>query len=288
MREPRTALEAGPRSKSGGRSEPLSVIKIHGDSHGLDSPSNARHTCMRCGQCRDCKGFMVQCFRIVSAVVVSFGLSTPAFANPVARGLPAQALQPADVAVEVETGPAPAEPQPAPPQPYAQPYAGPAPQPYYDQPGPQPYYGPPGPQPYQEPPQPPKRRKGMMIAGWSLLAGSYIFTAVVGAVISDAKSLCGDPERCRRLGNYMLIPVAGPFMAIGPSQTATGSATLGFVGLVQTAGLIMGIAGTVMFVADGKAHRQAFNRDGLRLGKRLRLQAGPTYDGASMGLRYRF
>jgi hypothetical protein len=176
------------------------------------------------------------------------------------------------------------------PQPYPQPVA--QPQPYPPQPQPQPYYAPPQPQPAPYVAPPPSRRKGMMVGGWSLFAGSYLFTALIGAAVSDSKRwACSDQERCNRIGTYMLIPVAGPFIAIGPSQSAVGSFFLGFSGLAQTAGLIMGIAGTAQFVADGRRQQMAaLNADGFRLSRRLRINASPTsrYDGGMLGLNYRF
>lgn len=222
----------------------------------------------------------------VLAALVSFTIATPVLASPIAHGLPAMAQETAPAPAP---GPIVAQPVPA-PGPVAQP------QPYPPQP--QPYYGPqPAPQPYYatEPAPvyagPKKRRKGMMVGGWVMLGGSYLFTALTGAIIADGKGVCSEPERCNRVGTYMLIPVAGPFIAIGPSNTAVGSFFLGFAGLTQVAGLVMGIAGTAMYVADGRAQEMAFmNRDGLRLTRRLRLNASPSarYDGGMLGLNYRF
>jgi len=140
-------------------------------------------------------------------------------------------------------------------------------------------------------PPPRSPRKGLMIGGWTMLGASWLFTALVGAIISDSKTICEDPARCQRLGYYMMIPVAGPFMAIGPSNTATGSIFLGLSGVFQTAGLIMGIAGTAQFAADRRQQQQmVLNHDGLRLTRRgLRINASPSARGGAMvGLSYRF
>ena len=133
-------------------------------------------------------------------------------------------------------------------------------------------------------------RKGLMIGGWTMLGASYLFTALVGAIISDSKTICEDPARCQRLGYYMMIPVAGPFIATGPSDSATGSIFLGLTGVIQTAGLIMGIVGTAQFVADGRRNQSVMNSDGFRLTRRgLRVNASPTARGGAMvGLHYRF
>jgi len=180
----------------------------------------------------------------IVAAALTCTLATPAIASPFAHGFGHMSQ---------ETAPVPA-PGPAPvAQPYTQPYAQPvapqpvAPQPYY---GPQPYpqqpvvYGPP---PYQGPPPEaaPSRRKGMMVGGWTMLGVSYVFTSLTGAIMAD---VCHSTSPCKRVGYYMLIPVAGPFIAIGPAEKATAKVFLGFTGAIQLAGLIMGIVGTVLLV----------------------------------------
>ena len=211
---------------------------------------------------------------LVAALTAS--LATPALASPyghVFRHMsqePAPAPEPAP-----EPGPVVAQPAPAPV----------GPQPYYE---PQPYPVQPAPAP--APAEPRGRRKGMMIGGWVMFGSSYLLTALVGAGIADGKGICSDPARCERLGYYMMVPVAGPFMAIGPSNTASGSIFLGLSGIVQTAGLVMGIVGTAQFVADGRRQQMVLNGDGFRLSRNLRMNAGstPRTPGAMLGLHYRF
>lgn len=193
--------------------------------------------------------------------------------------------EPAPVEAAPTPAPQPYEAQPA-PQPYAQPQPyGAEPQPYAQ---PQPY----GPQtqPYQEPQKPRRRGKGLMIAGWTMFGASYLSTVLVGAVLYDASKLCdsvgGD---CRRTGAGLFVPVVGPLIEVGraESNTATGTIFAVFATLVQAAGLSMGIAGTVLFVRDGKA-RQAQQQVGLHLGRGVRLRAVPRLDGATLNLSYRF
>ena len=66
---------------------------------------------------------------------------------------------------------------------------------------------------------------------------------------------------------------------------------MAFPGLIQLAGLTMGIVGTVQFVRDGREPRHV-GIDGLKLGRRgnLRLNAQPTrfLDGGTLQLGYRF
>jgi hypothetical protein len=113
------------------------------------------------------------------------------------------------------------------------------------------------------PPQPvprgpnPNRGLGLMIAGFSVFGVSYLITAVSGTAIIDA----GSPE----IGRPLLIPVAGPFMAGARQSSATLGLGLGLVGVIQLAGLGMGIGGAVVF---GNARRQArlsANAGGLQL-----------------------
>lgn len=107
----------------------------------------------------------------------------------------------------------------------------------------------PAPAPYPAPIQPrpnPNRGLGLTIAGFSVFAMSYLITAGVGTVAIDA----GDPE----IGRPLLIPVAGPFIAASRLDTATAGFGLGFVGVIQAAGLAMGIGGAVLL---GKSRRDA-------------------------------
>jgi hypothetical protein len=223
------------------------------------------------------------------AAAITCSLATPALANPYVHGfrhmsqMTAQQPETPPPAPEVQPVPAPgpapiaqpypAQPYPAQPQPQQQPYYGP--QPYPPQPAPAPY------------PPPRSRRKGMMVGGWTMLGASYLFTAVTGAIIAD---VCDNDQPCDRVGYFMLIPVAGPFIAIGPSQTASGSIFLGLSGVVQTAGLIMGIVGTAQFVADGRQQQMVLNNDGVRLTRNLRMNvnSAPRAAGAVLGLHYRF
>ena len=227
-----------------------------------------------------------------SAAALSCIIAAPALASPFAHGpgymaqetapLPAPEFAPAPA-----PGPAPVA-QPVAPQPYyaPQPYTQPYPQPYPQPNGPQsqPYYGPQPMQPMAEAPAP-RRRKGLMVGGWTMLGVSYVMTSLTGAIMADA---CKSTSPCKRIGYYMLIPVVGPFIGIGPAQLATGKIFLGITGAIQAAGLIMGIVGTAQFVSDGKDAR--FDAHGLRVGRNLRLNAGPTdrFGGAMLDLRYRF
>jgi hypothetical protein len=190
------------------------------------------------------------------AVGLSLSLSLPSIAlaappelppeQPVA---PAPAPEPAPVAVQPAPQPQPAPaPQPAPQPGWEQPGTQPQPQPTWGQPQPPPPTYQPMPQPQPLPPRGPNpnRGLGLIIAGFSVFGFSYLASAVGGAMTIDA----GRPE----IGRPLLIPVVGPFIAGGRQTSATLGLGLGLVGVIQLAGLGMGVGGSVML---GSARRQA-------------------------------
>ncbi|WAS93175.1 hypothetical protein [Nannocystis punicea] len=217
------------------------------------------------------------------AVVVAASLVCPeAMAAPVRSTLASWSAAAQDPA---------AAPADAASQPYADPGA-PAPQPYADpSAAPPPPQGPVAGPVYAPPPTPPKRRKGLMIAGWTMFGSSYLFTALIAGIIHDTCNLADAPN-CRRAAGFSLIPLIGPFMTIPYLRTEaiTPKVFMALPGLVQIAGLAMGIAGTIMFVNDGKAQRVA-DVDGFKLGRtRLRANMAPTpfLDGGTFMLGGRF
>lgn len=180
-------------------------------------------------------------------------------------------------------------PQPAPEQPAAQPYGDPgAPAPE----GPQPYADPgtQGPPVTSAPPQPRSRRKGLMVGGWVMFGSSYLATAFIAAIVADS-CRAADEIGCRNAAFTAMIPVVGPFLAIPYMRTdyITPKVFMAFPGLIQTAGLIMGIVGTVQFVRDGREPRYV-GVDGFKLSPKLRLGVAPTRfnDGGTLNLGYRF
>lgn len=144
---------------------------------------------------------------------------------------------------------------------------------------------------YAPPPPRRSRRKGLMIAGWSMFGGSYLFTALVAGIVHDTCNL-GNAPNCKRAAGLSLIPLVGPFMSIPYLKTEAiiPKVFISIPALVQIAGLTMAIVGTVQFVNDGKASRVA-DIDGFKLGStRLRLGVTPTrfMDGGTFTLGARF
>jgi hypothetical protein len=216
--------------------------------------------------------------RLLSSDPLTLALrATLAVGLSISVSLPSIALAgPPELPPEQPVAPAPA-PEPAPvmvqpaPQPQPAPAPQPAPQPGWEQPGaqpqpqPQPTWGPPPPT-YQPMPQPqplpprgpnPNRGLGLMIAGFSVFGFSYLLTAVGGAVSIDS----GSPE----IGQPLFIPIAGPFIAGSRQSSATLGLGLGFVGVIQLAGLGMGVGGAAVFGSARRKARLSASAGGLQL-----------------------
>ncbi len=197
---------------------------------------------------------LVTASTLALALSISWAMPSVAMAGPPAlpaeqpvAPAPAPAPAPAEgIAVQPQPAPAPApQPQPAPV------YVQPVPAPVYVQPGPPP----PAPMPIQ-PRVNPNRGLGMTIAGFSVFGISYLITAGSATVAIDS----GNPE----IGRPLLIPVVGPFIAAARLDSATLGFGLGFVGVIQLAGLAMGIGGSVMFAKSRRNARVAAGPGGLQ------------------------
>ncbi|MDC0669084.1 hypothetical protein [Nannocystis radixulma] len=216
------------------------------------------------------------------AVVVAASLVCPEAAAAPVRSTLASWSAAAHTQPEAAPEAAPVSEAPPPaPQPYADPSATATPP-----------EGPAAGTVYAPPPSPPRsRRKGLMIAGWTMFGASYLFTALIAGIVHDTCSIASAPN-CRRAAGYSLIPLIGPFLTIPYLRTdaITPKVFMALPALVQIAGLAMGIAGTIQFVNDGKASRVA-DVDGFKLGRtRLRANVGPTpfLDGGTFMLGGRF
>lgn len=128
------------------------------------------------------------------------------------------------------------------------------------------------------------RRKGLMISGFVILSISYLLTASNAADLYDRCPGMSDPKRCRELSRDMFIPVAGPFMAMQHTKWATDDYSLAVSGSLQSAGALMGIIGTAMFIRDGRRNR-FINEYGLRVANdNVRLRT----TGTGLSLRAQF
>ena len=132
-------------------------------------------------------------------------------------------------------------------------------------------------------------RKGMMIAGWTILGASYLIAFTIGWTAYDsasfwAKSRYGIdnplfPNELKRIENYgkfMMIPAIGPFLASGHARLGIGRVFTGFLGTVEVAGLVLGILGIVRYNRMKAAQPYP----------QVRLQYGRGYSGASLGWQF--
>lgn len=153
--------------------------------------------------------------------------------------------------------------QPVPPGQPGQPYYAPPGQPYppgYSQPQPYPGY------PYAQPPygsapeqprvitgwQTKKPHWPLLIAGISVLGGSYLLTAgITGAIQATDCAVNTTRTSCSTSGTYwpMYIPVVGPFIEMSYISSNSWGALaypgLVFSGLAQSAGLALILAGAI-------------------------------------------
>lgn len=79
-------------------------------------------------------------------------------------------------------------------------------------------------------------RKGLVIGGSITFGVMYLLTVLVGAGIDDA-------SRGSESGAFLYVPVAGPFLQMTKTESATGNVTLAIDGVAQAAGATMLIVG---------------------------------------------
>jgi len=129
------------------------------------------------------------------------------------------------------------------------------------------------------------RRKGLMITGWIVLGVSYLLTASNAADLYDRCPGMSNPQRCRDLARDMFIPIAGPFMAMEHTKWATDDYSLAVSGSLQSAGALMGIIGTAMFIRDGQRNR-VINEYGLRVAGNNNVRVRTTGTGVSLRAQF--
>ncbi len=82
----------------------------------------------------------------------------------------------------------------------------------------------------------------MIATGWSLLGVTWAVSAFTGAVAIDLARPGGDAARVR-WGQWMMVPLGGPFVAATRSRLATGALLTGSLGAAQVAGFVVAIVG---------------------------------------------
>lgn len=113
------------------------------------------------------------------------------------------------------------------------------------------------PQPIAPPPPNRNRGIGLLIAGSSVFAFSYLISVGAGVMLIDS----GKEE----IGRPLLIPIAGPFIGIGRAGSATAGFGLAFAGIAQLAGLGMAAGGGVMLARSRRQAQLSFAPGGLQL-----------------------
>ncbi|MEZ4452665.1 MAG: hypothetical protein R3B09_24610 [Nannocystaceae bacterium] len=127
-----------------------------------------------------------------------------------------------------------------------------------------------------------------LVTGGVLFTVTYGVTALTGAIMHDVgRSRLDDPARAARgeqlvdVGRRLLIPIAGPWIAMPRMSDELGQIGAGFSGVIQAGALILVIAGGVQLgVYSG------MKRDGVALGPRLRLSGAFTPEGGGLRLRF--
>jgi hypothetical protein len=138
------------------------------------------------------------------------------------------------------------------------------------------------------PPYAPSKRTKSLVLGGSLALGyAYICTSLAGAIAIDKAKRAGhdDPltievehgvdRRRRAFGRALLVPVAGPFLALGYTDSALRRWAAAFAGGAQLLGVAMIAAGVI---AGGRERRA----------RRLQPMASWQPGGATFGISGRF
>jgi hypothetical protein len=160
-----------------------------------------------------------------------------AYAQPPAATYPQQPQQGyADPAAQPGAYPQQQQGYP-PPASYQQPPPG-----YVAYPNSQPLYQPSGPVPFR----PRRASKGMMIAGISILGGSYLLAMGVGVGLLDEDDDDFDEcEHCADVAPWLFVPVVGPFVAM--SKTSDGDWGLWMLGMIELVGAGLMTGGIIKY-----------------------------------------
>jgi len=148
----------------------------------------------------------------------------------------------------------------------------------------------------EEAPPPPKRKKGFLIAGVATFGGGYLFSALVGYLAYEEKTV---PEgatctNCKETGKRMFVPLVGPFWAIEVADGTDGKVVSGLMGAVQVIGLGLTVVGVILYVMSAPPDEEGTQGEELGLGhgrdalSRLRLGAAPEPGGGTLSLGFAF
>ena len=85
-------------------------------------------------------------------------------------------------------------------------------------------------------------RSGLVVGGAVTFGVLYLLSVLTAAIISDANKTVGD-NSSRDNGDFLYVPVAGPFLQMTKTDSSSGNVTLAIDGLAQAAGATMFIVG---------------------------------------------
>ena len=123
-------------------------------------------------------------------------------------------------------------------------------------------------------------RKGLIIGGAVTFGVFYLISALVGAVALDCNSVTSS-NACGGLG-VLLIPAAGPFIALGTAKPDGGGAAILVIdGVAQAGGLAMLILGIAI-------PRTVLVRNDLATGKKQTVATFEPVIGPQSGLKITF
>lgn len=170
-------------------------------------------------------------------------------------------------------------------QPGAQPQQGYAQPAYYGQ---QPGYAQQG---RWQPPRRPRTRKGLMITGISILGGSYLLSAVIGAAALDDDydeyDNYNDDFWDRDTARWLFVPVVGPFAAMSTSDEGDGLLVL--LGMAQLVGTGLMVGGIIQYKNSKRAAEMEGYTHWKLPGNRalsLDVSASPRFAGPRMRLAF--
>jgi hypothetical protein len=82
-------------------------------------------------------------------------------------------------------------------------------------------------------------RSGLVVGGAVTFGVLYLLSVLVGAAISDTNKSFGGKDN----GDFLFVPVAGPFLQMTKTESSSGNVTLAIDGIAQAAGATMLIVG---------------------------------------------
>jgi hypothetical protein len=84
-------------------------------------------------------------------------------------------------------------------------------------------------------------RSGLVVGGAVTFGVLYLLSVLVGAAITDTNKSLGNSSSNN--GDFLYVPVAGPFLQMTKTDSSSGNVTLAIDGIAQAAGATMFIVG---------------------------------------------